>query len=54
MNQHDSGGDNQRGGCGVDIVELVEAKKTTSGKNPETASYIGPVVQIGPEESSPG
>ncbi len=27
IDQHDSGGDNQRGGCGVDIVELVEGEE---------------------------
>ena len=27
IDQHDRGGDNQRGGCGVDIVKLVEGEE---------------------------
>ena len=49
INEDHRGGDDQRGGCGVDIVNLIKAKKTTSGKNRETASYINSVVQEGPE-----
>lgn len=44
INQHDCRRDNQCGGRRIDVIKFIKRKKTTSGKNPETASFFDSII----------